>query len=73
MGKKKKLELPEKNGWYWVRLKLTKKVKPCLFFKDEEDEEDSFFLAGGMGDASRNGLYSDDIESIGPEIIEPEF
>ena len=73
MGKNKKIELPEKNGWYWIRMKGYNIGTPCWFSKDIDDEDDSYFLAGGMGDSSSAGIFIDDIETIGPEIIEPEF
>ncbi len=37
------------------------------------DEGDECFLPGGMGDSSSNGIYIDEIERIGPEIIVPNF
>jgi len=37
------------------------------------DEGDENFLPGGMGDSSSNGIYMDEIERVGPEIIVPNF
>lgn len=68
-----KVKTPTKNSWCWVLIKGYKKAKPCWFSLDEDDEEDSYFLAGGMGDGSSCGIYVDSIAKIGSEIIEPEL
>ena len=70
---KEKLELPIKDGWYWVLIKGYEIGTPCWFSKSDDEEDDSYFLAGGMGDSSSSGIYADEIEKIGPEIIEPKF
>jgi hypothetical protein len=67
-----KIKLPEVSGWYWVRISGYNTGTPCLFSKGVEGGE-GYFLPAGLGDESRDGLYADDIEAIGPEIIEPEF
>ena len=41
MGKNKKIELPEKNGWYWIRMKGYNIGTPCWFSKDIDDEDDA--------------------------------
>jgi hypothetical protein len=60
--------LPNKNGWFWVLIDGYTNPTPCWYMYTLE-----CFLPGGMGDDSSNGLYIDDIEKIGPEIIEPKF
>jgi hypothetical protein len=61
------------GSYYWVLFYGYKKPTPCFFYKDDDDLEDSCFLPGGMGDASSNGVYLDDIVKIGPEIIVPQL
>jgi len=68
-----KLILPTKNGWYWVLLDGWNTPTPCWYYYDENDENDSYFLPGGMGDESRDGVHINEIEKIGPEIIVPNF
>lgn len=67
-----KIIWPVKNGWYWVLFEGYDSPHPCWFMKGD-DEEDNCFLPGGMGDSSSCGVYADDIEKIGPEIIEHKF
>lgn len=67
------LELPTKNGWYWVMIDGYDIPTPCWFSYDESNPEYSYFLPGGMGDSSSTGLYLRDLTKIGPEIEEPTF
>ena len=67
------LELPTKNGWYWVMIDGYDIPTPCWFSYDESNPEYSYFLPGGMGDSSSTGLYLRDLIKIGPEIEEPTF
>ena len=74
MGKKKnEKNLPSKSGWCWVLIDGYDDPTPCWFSLDKDDPDYSYFLPGGMGDGSSNGVYLDDIEKIGPEIIVPIF
>ena len=67
-------DLPKKSGWYWVLIEGWDTPTPCWCHRYEnDDEEDVCFLPGGMGDSSSTGIYIEDIEKIGPEIIVPEF
>ena len=59
-------ELPEKDGWYWIESNGEK--IPSWFMSNLE-----CFLPGGMGDSSSTGMYLEDINKIGPPIIEPKF
>ena len=71
-----KLELPKKDGWYWVLIDGWDTPTPCWFSRNDrynDPEGDSYFLPGGMGDSSSTGLYIDDLSKIGPEIIEPKL
>ena len=61
-------QLPEKDGWYWVLLEEYETPTPCWYMKQSE-----CFLPAGMGDSSSMGIYLDDIQKIGPEIIVPKF
>ena len=70
---KDKLTLPAKNGWYWILMVGWTTPTPCWYYYDENDESDCYFLPGGLGDSSRDGLYLNEIEKIGPEIIVPNF
>jgi hypothetical protein len=72
----KKMILPEKSGWYWVLIDGYDSPTPCWFSRVDnwnDPDGDSYFLPGGMGDSSSMGLYIDDLEEIGPEIIVPKF
>lgn len=69
----KKLNWPKSDGWYWVKFEGYNTPNPCWFVLDTENEDDSYFLPGGLGDSSSSGVYIDDIDEIGPEIIEPKF
>ena len=70
-------DLPKLSGWYWVKIKGYSKPIPCWYMGPDSfylyEEGDECFLPGGMGDSSSNGVYLDDIEKIGPEILQPEF
>ena len=57
---------PPKSGWFWVDIGDDTKI-PCWY------DGDDCFLPAGLGDSSSTGLYHDDIDKIGPEIIEPDF
>ena len=59
------------NSWYWLLLDGYDWYMPCLFMKGR-DSEDSCFLPAGLGDSSSMGIYADEIEKIGPEIIAPQ-
>ena len=67
-----KKNIPQKDGWYWVLLDGYDEPTPCWFSYDD-DLDDCCFLPGGMGDSSSMGVYLDEIEKIGPEIIVPKF
>jgi hypothetical protein len=73
----KSKELPLKSGWFWVLIKGYDDPTPCWYMGPEKfysyEEGDECFLPGGIGDISRNGIYIDDIEKIGPEIVVPIF
>lgn len=64
--------LPKKSGWYWILIDGYDDPTPCWFSLNQEIQ-DSYFLPGGMGDGSRNGIYLDEIVKIGPEITVPKF
>lgn len=66
----KNLDVPTKEGWYWVLLDGYESPTPCWFMKMGNDW---CFLPGGMGDSSSMGLYADDITKIGPSIEVPNF
>ena len=59
---------PSKTGWYWVLIDGYKKPIPCWYTQGTD-----YFLPAGLGDGSSMGLYEDEIEKVGPEIIQPEF
>ena len=61
------VEFPTKSGWFWVLVDGYENPTPC-WFSYSEDDEDCYFLPGGMGDSSSMGLYR-----AGPEIIEPKL
>lgn len=70
---KKAVKLPNKDGWYWVVLTGQYYggdpiLLPCWF-----TVSNSCFLPGGLGDSSSNGIYEDDIDRVGPEIVPPKF
>ena len=69
--------LPQKSGWYWILIKGYNTPTPCWYMGPDSfysyEEGDECFLPGGMGDASRNGIYLDDIQKIGPQIEAPIF
>lgn len=61
------IKLPEKHGWYWVKIKgfyEGAKWFPCWI-------DESGILVGGLGDSSSNNTELDEIDQIGDEIIEP--
>jgi hypothetical protein len=70
-------KLPQKSGWYWVLIKGYDEPTPCWYMGPDSfssyEKGDECFLPGGMGDSSSNGIYIDEIERIGPEIIVPNF
>lgn len=63
-----KIILPNKPGWYWILTKARTEPMPCWY-----DSQLQCFLPAGLGDSSSMGIYEEDIERIGPEIIEPTF
>jgi hypothetical protein len=65
------MQLLTHGNYYWVLLDGYEEPKPCLFMED--GKEYSCFLPAGLGDSSSMGIYADDIEKIGPEIIVPKF
>lgn len=66
------VEFPTESGWYWVLLKGYDSPTPC-WYMHSNDYDDRCFLPGGMGDSSSMGVYSDDIDRVGPEIQVPNF
>lgn len=58
--------------WYWVLVDGYDWYMPCLFMEDKENPDWCCFLPAGLGDKSSMGIYFDDIEKVGPEIIAPE-
>lgn len=61
------IKLPEKEGWYWVKIKGYyggPKWFPCWISGND-------VLVGGLGDSSSNNTTIDEIDQIGDEIIEP--
>lgn len=73
MKKKKKIEIPTKTGWYWIVIVGWATPIACWFYYNENEPDESYFLPGGVGDESSNGVYIEDVEKIGPEIIQPDF
>ena len=63
------VNFPTKEGWYWVLLIGDDSPTPCWFMYVDDG---GCFLPGGMGDESM-GLYEEDVDKVGPEIIEPNF
>ena len=68
-----KMEIPKKEGWYWILLDGYDSPTPCWLMIDKRDPENSCFLPAGLGDSSRDGIYMNEIKKIGPEIVEPKF
>ena len=70
-------KIPQKSGWYWILIKGYNTPTPCYYMGPDSfysyKEGDECFLPGGIGDSSRNGVYMDEIEKIGPEIEVPNF
>ena len=64
--------IPSKSGWYWILISGYSEPTPC-WFSYNDDIDDCYFLAGGIGDKSSSGIYLDEIKKIGPEIIVPKF
>lgn len=72
----KKLEWPSEEGWYWIKIKGYRGLTPCWFIKcldGDDPDEDNCFLPAKLGDTSSMGIYADDIDKIGPTIIEPKI
>lgn len=73
------MTLPKETGWYWILLQGYDFPVAALLCKYTEYSshtgyiEKGFFLVGGLGDESRDGIYLKDIERIGPKIEEPKF
>ena len=67
------MEMPIKEGWYWILFDGYDSPTPCWFMIDKKYPESSCFLPAGLGDASRDGVYMNEITRIGPEIVEPKF
>lgn len=63
-------KMPTKDGWYWVLIDGYDEPTACWFSLDSDG---GYFLPGGMGDSSSMGLFEEDIERVGPEIIVPKF
>ena len=61
-------KLPNKSGWFWVLIEGYDEPTPCWYMDDSQ-----CFLPGGLGDSSSMGIYEDEIEKVGPEIIVPYF
>jgi hypothetical protein len=70
-------KLPEKTGWYWVLIEGYSEPTPCYYMGPDSfsqyEEGDEYFLPGGIGDSSSNGVYLSEINKIGPEIEVPIF
>jgi hypothetical protein len=66
-------DLPTTNGWYWVLIDGYNDPTPCWYYYWKSNPVESYFLPGGMGDSSSMGLFINDIQKIGPEIIVPFF
>lgn len=68
----KTIVFPLKKSWYWILIIGYTNPTPCWFGYEATDQEEyKCFLPGGMGDSSSTGIYIQDIEKIGPEIVEP--
>ena len=61
-------KLPNKSGWFWVLIDGYDEPTPCWYMDDLQ-----CFLPGGLGDSSSMGIYEDEIEKVGPEIVVPNF
>ena len=72
-AKENGLIYPSNKGWYWILIKGYRTPTPCWFEPAVDEDDHPYFLPGGLGDSSSSGLYEDDIKSIGPEIIQPNF
>lgn len=66
-------DLPKSDGWYWILMDGYEDPTPCWYQYDRDEPHMSYFLPGGMGDSSSMGIYMEDIEKIGSEIIVPLF
>jgi len=66
-------DLPKSDGWFWILIDGYEDPTPCWYNYDGDEPNHSYFLPGGMGDSSSMGIYMEDIEKIGPEIIVPFF
>lgn len=66
-------DLPKSDGWFWILMDGYEDPTPCWYQYDRDEPIYSYFLPGGMGDSSSMGIYMEDIEKIGPEIIVPFF
>lgn len=67
------LKWPQKSGWYWVLIDGWDTPTPCWIEIARNEDYTNYALPGGMGDSSSMGLYDNDIEKFGPEIIVPNF
>ena len=68
-----KNKFPTKSGWYWVKIEEDY-IVPCYFTYEKDSDSDPYFLPGGLGDGSSNGLYEDEFEDFyKKEIIQPKF
>ncbi len=68
-----KLNWPTEEGWYWILINGYRTPTPSWFTPPRDEEDSPYFLPGGMGDSSSMGLYENDVQKIGPKIIEPKF
>jgi|APCry1669192269_1035402.scaffolds.fasta_scaffold00806_14 hypothetical protein len=68
-----KNKFPTKSGWFWVKIQKNY-IVPCYFDYNINYIDSLYFLPGGLGDGSSNGLYEDDFEEFyEEEIIQPKF
>lgn len=61
------------RSWYWILVDGYDWYMPCLLMKGRDPEDRHCFLPAGLGDSSSMGIFEDDIDKIGPQIIEPEI
>ena len=66
LDKFKIMNFPKNSGWYWVWIIGIESPIPCWYSIDTD-----YFLPAGLGDSSSQGIFSNEIEQLGPEIQEP--
>lgn len=67
-------DLPKEDGWYWVLIDgySSNNLTPCWYYYDTSNVEESYFLAGGLGDSSSAGLFHNDISKVVSKIKMPD-